>query len=108
MTQIRFRSLQARLAARLAGLYILAMATAVGILLYQAYDTAGSLNDRDLNFRATDIARYVLVDPRQGARLDLPPKLAAAYQSPASTDIFAVRTADGRIIAASPSSSVML
>jgi signal transduction histidine kinase len=104
MTQIRFRSLQAGLAVQLAGLYILAMAIAVGILVYQAYDTAGTLNDRDLNLRTADLARYVSVTPKEEARLDLPAKLAAAYQSPASSDIFAVRSAGGRIIAASPSS----
>ena len=37
------------------------MAFALGALLYQAYDTAGTLNDRDLNLRATDPARYVVL-----------------------------------------------
>ena len=63
MMRTRFRSLQMRLAVRLAALYVLAMGVGIAILLYQAYDTAGSLNDRDLNFRATDIARYASIDP---------------------------------------------
>jgi signal transduction histidine kinase len=91
-----------RLAVRLAIPYIIAMAVGVGILVYQAYDTAGSLNDRDLNLRAIDIARYVSPDPDGKPQLNLPAKLAAAYQS--SADMFAVREARGQIIAASPPS----
>jgi signal transduction histidine kinase len=102
MIQTGFRSLQMRLAVRLAIPYIIAMAIGVGILLYQAYDTAGSLNDRDLNLRAMDIARYVSSDPDGKPQLNLPAKLAAAYQS--SADMFAVRNAHGQIIAASPPS----
>ena len=97
------RSLERSLTLRLGVLYLVATAVAVGALLYQAYDTAGTLNDRDLNLRATDLARYVVVDPKQGARLDLPGNLAAAYALGAS-DIFAVRAQDGRVIAASPPS----
>ena len=102
MIQTRFRSLQMRLAVRLAIPYIIAMAIGVGFLVYQAYDTAGSLNDRDLNLRAIDIARYVSPDPDGKPQLNLPAKLAAAYQS--SADMFAVRDARGQIIAASPPS----
>jgi signal transduction histidine kinase len=104
MMRTRFRSLQMRLAVRLAALYIIAMGLGGAILVYQAYDTAGSLNDRDLNLRATDIARYVSMDPAGRPQLNLTPKLADAYQSAGSTDMFAVRAADGHIIAASPPS----
>jgi signal transduction histidine kinase len=104
MMRIRFRSLQLRLAMRLAAVYIIAMLIAVAILVYQAYDTAGTLNDRDLNLRAADIAGYVSIDASGETHLHLPPKLAAAYQSASSDDIFAVRIADGSIIAASPQS----
>ena len=104
MMRIRFRSLQLRLAVRLGAVYITATLIAVAILLYQAYDTAGTLNDRDLNLRAADIARYVSMDPSGAAHLNLPPKLATAYQSASSADIFAVRIANGRTIAASPPS----
>jgi len=104
MTPIWFRSLQVRLAVRLAALYVVAAALAAGFLIYQAYDTAGTLNDRDLNLRAGDIARYATSDPQRGIRLDLPAKLAAAYELGSSADIFAVRTADGAVIAASPPS----
>jgi hypothetical protein len=46
--RIWLRSLEGSLAVRLGLLYLFAMAFAVGALLYQAYDTAGILNDRDL------------------------------------------------------------
>jgi two-component system, OmpR family, sensor histidine kinase TctE len=98
--KVWFRSLQLRLAVRLAVLYLLATAIAVAVLIYQAYDTAGTLNDRDLHLRAADLALHVAVDAKDGARLDLPANLAAAYQS-ATSDIFAVRSQDGRVVGAS-------
>ena len=56
--------------------------------------------NRDLHLRATDLARHVAVDAKEGAA-DRPPT-AVAYQSTLS-DIFAVRSQDGRVIGASPS-----
>src|SRR5262249_10913018 len=44
-----FRSLQVRLAVRLAVLYVAAAAIAVGVLVYQAYHTAGSLHEQQLS-----------------------------------------------------------
>jgi signal transduction histidine kinase len=100
MKPMSLHSLQLRLAVQLAILYAVATAVAAAILIYQAYDTAETLGERDLNLRAADLARYAVPGPN-GPRLDLPPQLAAAYQS-GSTDIFAVRAADGRVLAASP------
>jgi hypothetical protein len=45
----------------LALVYILAIAIAVSFFIYQAYDTAGSLSNRQLGLRAADLARYVSV-----------------------------------------------
>lgn len=95
-----WRSLQVRLAVRLAAVYLVATAIAVAILLYQAYDTAGGLNDRELNLRAEDLARFVAVGPSGAAHLELPSKLAAAYGAGSRTDLFAIRQR-GRLIAAS-------
>ena len=95
------RSLEGGLAVRLGLLYLVATAVALGALFYQAYDAAGTLDDRDLNLRATDLARYVVADPGHGPRLELPSKLAAAY-GPGSSDLYAVRSRDGRLISASP------
>jgi signal transduction histidine kinase len=102
MTTIRLRSLQLRLAVQLAILYAVATAVAAAILVYQAYDTAETLGERDLNLRAADLAHHSVPGP-SGPRLDLPPRLAAAYGS-GSSDIFAVRAPDGRLLAAAPPS----
>ena len=98
----QFRSLQVRLAVRLAVLYVAAAAIAVGVLVYQVYDTAGSLNDRELGLRAEDLARALVADGTGQPRLDLPVKLAAAYAAAPEDDLFAIRDTNGRVIAASP------
>jgi hypothetical protein len=102
MNTIPLRSLQAKLALRLAALYVAATAIAVGILIYQAYDTADTLNDRELSLRAADLARYVAVDSAGAVHLELPPALAASYQTSGNTDIFAVRRGTDAVLAASP------
>ena len=96
-----FHSLQVRLALRLAALYVIATAIAAGVLIYQAYDTATSLNDRELSLRAEDLAAAVYRDASGAPRIMLSPKLAAAYAA-STDDIFAVRDASGRLLAASP------
>src|SRR5262249_54919363 len=97
-----FRSLQVRLAVRLAFLFIAAAAIAAGILVYQAYQTAGCLNEREVDLRAEDLAGAVITDSAGQPRLDLPSKLAAAYAAAPEDDLFAIRDAKGRLIAASP------
>jgi two-component system sensor histidine kinase TctE len=101
---MRRRSLQRSLAIRLALVYVLAIAMAVGFFIYQAYNTAGSLSDRQLGLRAADLARYVSVDKGGAPHLDLPPDLAAAYAAASDADVFAIRAPNGRVIAASPES----
>jgi len=102
MKTVRLRSLQARLALRLAALYVAATAIAVAVLIYQAYETADTLNDRELSLRAADLARYVAVDSTGAVRLELPAELTARYQAADNTDIFAVRRAADAVVAASP------
>jgi len=102
MNVVPLRSLQAKLALRLAALYVAATAIAVAILIYQAYETADTLNDRELSSRAADLARYVAVDFAGAAGLELPPALAASYQTSSDTDIFAVRRGPDAVLAASP------
>src|SRR5262245_47088995 len=101
MSVIGFRSLQLRLAVRLAILYVAAAAIAVGTLGYQAYQTSGSLNDRELDLRAEDLARAMVTDSAGQPRLDLHSKLAASYAAAPEDDLFAIRDANGRVIAAS-------
>src|SRR6266446_6528071 len=102
MKTVRLRSLQAKLALRLAALYVAATVIAVAALIYEAYETADTLNDRELSLRAADLARYVAVDSTGAARLELPVELAARYQASGNTDIFAIRRASDAAVAASP------
>src|SRR5260370_27994482 len=102
MKTVRLRSLEAKLALRLAALYVAATVIAVAALIYQAYETADTLNDRELSLRAADLARHVTVDSTGAARLELPTELAARYQASGNTDIFAIRRASDAVVAASP------
>jgi two-component system, OmpR family, sensor histidine kinase TctE len=104
MTAESLKSLRVQLALRLAAIYVVATAIAVGVLIYQAYDTADSLNDRELSLRAADLAGHVTVDPTGVARLEMPPALSASYQASGSADIFAIRRGADAIVAASPPS----
>ena len=99
-----FRSLQVRLAVRLAILYVVATAAIVGVLIYRAYDTAGSLNERELSLRAADLARHIAIGSDGRAVLQLPASLAGEYDSTHDTDIFAIRGANGLVISALPQS----
>jgi signal transduction histidine kinase len=99
---MRVRSLQLRLAVRLGLVYVVAIAMAVTFFINQAYNAAGSLSERQLGLRAADLARYVSLNSSGTPRLDMPPELAAAYADASDADIFAIRTSDGRVIAASP------
>jgi signal transduction histidine kinase len=98
----RFRSLQLRLAMRLAALFIAGSAAIVGFVAWRAYDTAGTLADRELSLRADDLAKYVVPTPGGAARLALPPALREAYGAAPDADIFAIRARNGRLIAAMP------
>jgi signal transduction histidine kinase len=98
----RLRSLQLRLAVRLAALFVVGSVAIVGVLVWRAYDTADTLADRELSLRAGDLARYVTPGPGGTARLALPPALREAYGAAPDADIFAVRGRDGRLVAAMP------
>lgn len=96
------RSLQLRLVVRLAVLFAAGSAAIVGILLWRAYETAGSLGDRELSLRAADLAKHVSIDPQGRAHLTLPAPLQEAYAATPASDIFAVRDSGGHLIAAMP------
>ena len=102
MTAPRLRSLQLRLALRLAALFVVGSVAIVGFVVWRAYDTADTLADRELSLRAADLAKYVVPGPDGTARLALPPALREAYGAAPDADIFAIRGQDGRLIAAMP------
>ncbi|CAN7505453.1 hypothetical protein LJR231_003578 [Phyllobacterium sp. LjRoot231] len=78
--------MQLRLVTRLVVLYLVTSVIIVGVLVYHAYDTADTLNNRELSLRTTDLARYVSVDPTGVARLNLPQNLEAAYNEASGVD----------------------
>jgi two-component system, OmpR family, sensor histidine kinase TctE len=98
----RLRSLQLRLALRLAALFVVGSVAIVGFVVWRAYDTADTLADRELSLRAADLANSVAREPDGTARLTLPPALREAYGAAPDADIFAIRGQDGRLIAAMP------
>ncbi|HEX9325499.1 MAG TPA: ATP-binding protein, partial [Reyranella sp.] len=93
---------QLRLALRLAALFVVGAAVIVGFVVWRAYDTAGTLADRELALRAADLAQYVVLGPDGTARLALPPALREAYGAASDADVFAIRGSNGRLIAAMP------
>ena len=101
-TRFLTHSLQMRLALRLFAVFALAAAMVVAFLVYQNYDTAASLGDRQLTLRAEDLAQSVSVDASGVPTLTLPPQLASSYAAAQDSDLFAIRMSDGRPIAASP------
>jgi len=94
------RSLERQLILRLAALFLGATALAVVALFYQTYTVAESLSEQNLIERAQALARAV-DDGAAGSTLALPSELAAAYQAPLGTSLFAVRDRNGDVIAAS-------
>lgn len=101
MRWLSVRSLEFQLAVRLAALYLVATLIGVAALVYQAYETADSLSDLDLRRRATDLAAFVVVDANAKPQFNLPPRIAAAYESSAEIFLFAIRDQNGQVIAAS-------
>lgn len=102
MKRLRFQSLQLRLAVRLAALYLIVAVLIFGVLAYRAYQTAGTLNNRELSQRAADLAHSIRPDAGGVPRLELSPELQAAYQAVPRHDMFAVRDAANHIVAALP------
>jgi two-component system, OmpR family, sensor histidine kinase TctE len=102
MRRLRLRSLQARLALRLAVTFLVASAIAICVLIYRAYDTADTLNDRELSLRAADLAGHVAADTAGRPLLRLSSSLTAAYAAAGDEDVYAIRASDGHLIAASP------
>jgi signal transduction histidine kinase len=97
----RLRSLQAQLALRLAGVFLVATLLGVCAVIYEGMQAAKTLGDDELERRAFQMAKFVTKDPDGAARLELPPRLDALYGSPARTRLLALRKIDGTLVAAS-------
>lgn len=97
----RPRSLQAQLVARLAAAFVLVTALGVIAVVFEGNQAAHTLGDDELERRAIQIAQRVSRGPDGALRLNLTPRLEQLYDSPVSTRLLAIRTADGALIAAS-------
>ncbi len=97
----RLRSLQARLAARLAIVVLTATALVVGVILYQGYQAADELGNKQLFARANELAKLVASDLAGKPGMVLPPKLEQSYRAPAALNLFLVQDGTGRVIATS-------
>lgn len=96
----RIKSLQLRLSLELAGLFVIAGGLAIGGLFYSASLTTDTLGDRELDLRAEDLARHVVLDGSGAARLKLPPALKEAYAATSKGSLFAIRDKDDSLVAA--------
>lgn len=99
--KLSLRSLQAQLALRLAGVFLLATLLGVCAVLYEGIQAAKTLGDDELERRAIQIAGFVTRAPDGSARLKLSPRLEMLYGSPARTRLLALSKIDGSPIAAS-------
>lgn len=98
----RLRSLQARIAARLALVTLIATALVVAVILYEGYQAADELGNGQLITRAEELARRVKHGPAGMANTDLPQELDQTPNRPAGADLILVQDEKGHIIAAAP------
>jgi hypothetical protein len=98
----QLRSLQAKLAVRLAVVILVATLLGVCALVFKGYNAADTLGNEELLARARELARYVVPDSTGAARLDLPPQLGRVYRPSAETDLFIVQDNTGHTITAAP------
>lgn len=96
-----FGSLQAQLVLRLAAVFVLATVAGVGMLVYQAYQSAHSLSEMELTERATDLARGLSRNSEGTAVLAKPVWLSSSPNSRAMHTLYAIQTPDGTVVAAS-------
>lgn len=97
----RTPSLVARLAWRLAAIFLLAIAAAAGGVAWKGVRAIDSLRDQALQAQARDVERHLAVGVDGALRLDLPPALEVAYASSGGAYLYAVLDAEGRVVQAS-------
>jgi signal transduction histidine kinase len=93
------RSLEGRLALRLAIVFFMASAAGVGLLLWQGSDAADSFGLEMLRYRTSELASHLELAPDGRARLNLPPELAHLYRDVQGSNLYAIRTSSGQMLA---------
>ncbi len=96
-------SLQGELALRLTIVFFLATVIGVGLLLWQGSDAADNFGLEMLRYRTSEIAKYLTRGPDGDAELRLPKELARLYRDQEGTNLYAIRTPSGKIIASGKS-----
>lgn len=95
------RSLQGQLALRLAIMFFLASAAGIGLLLWQGSEAADNFGLELLRYHADELAQYVVRTPDGHIQLQLPATLARIYGDKLGTNLYAVKTASGQVLASS-------
>ena len=87
-----------RLAFRLSAMMVVAMALAAGVVAWRTLLTIRELDDVALQDQARLVAGQLSLDPGGGARLDLPPHIAAGFQDPDAASLFLVLDGAGKVL----------
>ncbi len=94
-------SLSSRIIVRLTVTTAIAAGVAYGWLYLKQSRVETYLRQRTLVRQAQEVSRYISVSPDGSVDLDLPSKLAEAYNNPGSSYQYAVRDDAGRVVATS-------
>jgi signal transduction histidine kinase len=96
---LRPRSLQGQLALRLAIVFVVVSAAGIGLLLWQGSEAADNFGLEMLRYRTDELAQHLARAQGGRATLNLPPNLARIYGDKQGTNLYAIRTASGQILA---------
>jgi signal transduction histidine kinase len=97
------RSLQAQLVLRLAAVFLVAAGAGVGALFYESGQTADALRREELFLRARQLARLIEPAPDRAWQISSSTETKDAYRSAGTGELFLIRSADGKALAASTS-----
>src|SRR5262249_39842362 len=98
----RTRSLQLRLVARVAALYIPLTVIAILVLMTRAYETVRSIGDDELMDRALALATSLPPPSSGSAEFDVSLGSLEFQEAAHAAGVFAIRDRTGRLLAASP------
>ncbi len=93
------RSLQGQLAIRLAVVFFVVSAAGIGLLLWQGSEAADNFGLEMLRYRAAELSRHLVRGPDGQAVLKLPPDVARLYSGKQDSNLYAIRTGSGQMLA---------
>lgn len=97
------QSLQGQLVLRLALVFLVATLAGVGLLLWQGSDAADEFGLAMLRYRTSELARDLVRTPSGTVELKLPKDLARLYRGDPGTNLYAIKTPSGQVLASSKS-----